>query len=110
MGALAKAAGGGGLERAPLIGVVNIARAIRRLREAESWCVRLDADAKLPLARALPRVFPVALILGPEGSGLRRLPHEACEALARIPIDGASGSHNLSADVAIALYELARGE
>ncbi len=107
-GALAKAAAGG-LERVPLIGVVNLARALRTLRAAEFWCVGLDADAGAALAGSLP-VGRVALVLGSEGRGLRRLVREACDALARIPIAPESGSLNLSAAAAIALYELARRE
>lgn len=105
-GALAKAATGA-LERVPLIGVVNIARAMRTLKEADFWCVGLDAAAPTSLAAAkLPR--RVALILGSEGHGLRRLTLETCDLLARIPIEPTSGSLNLSAAAAIALYELAR--
>lgn len=107
-GALAKAAAGG-LERVPLVGVVNIARAIRSLQAARFWCVGLDGSAKDSLARALPR-GRVALVLGSEGYGLRRLPRESCDGLVRIPIAAASGSLNLSAAAAIALYELARGD
>lgn len=105
-GALAKAAAGG-LERVPLVGVVNLARALRTLRAAEFWCVGLDADADRMLAGSLPG-GRVALVLGSEGRGLRRLVREACDALARIPIAAESESLNLSAAAAIALYELAR--
>lgn len=107
-GALAKAATGA-LETVPLISVVNIARAMRALKDAGFWCVGLDAGAPTTLAAAgLPR--KVALILGSEGHGLRRLTLETCDLLVRIPIQPASGSLNLSAAAAIALYELARLE
>lgn len=106
-GALAKAAAGG-LERVPLVEVVNIARAMRTVQTAGFCCVGLDAAAPEPLARALPQ-GRVALVLGSEGHGLRRLPRETCDVLARIPIDAASGSLNLSVAASIALYELARG-
>ena len=105
-GALAKAAAGG-LERVPLLGVVNLARALRTLQASGFWCVGLDAEAEGTLATSLPS-GRVALVLGSEGRGLRRLVREACDVLARIPIDPASGSLNLSAAAAIALYELAR--
>lgn len=107
-GALAKAAAGG-LERVPLIGVVNLARALRTLQAAGFWCVGLDAEARTTLSASLPE-GRVALVLGSEGHGLRRLVRESCDALARIPIDPASGSLNLSAAAAIALYELARSQ
>lgn len=105
-GALAKAAAGG-LERVPLVGVVNLARTLRTLRAADVWCVGLDAGADRMLAGSLPG-GRVALVLGSEGRGLRRLIREACDALARIPIAPESGSLNLSAAAAIALYERAR--
>ncbi|MDZ3836932.1 MAG: 23S rRNA (guanosine(2251)-2'-O)-methyltransferase RlmB [Rhodospirillales bacterium] len=105
-GALVKAAAGG-LERVPLVAVVNLARALRALQEAGFCCIGLDAEAELTLA-ALPRADRVALVLGSEGRGLRRLVRESCDTLARIPIATDSESLNLSAAAAIALYELAR--
>lgn len=105
-GALAKAAAGG-LERVPLLAVVNLARALRTLRGAGFWCVGLDAGAEPALA-TVPPADRVALVLGSEGRGLRRLVREACDVLARIPIAPESGSLNLSAAAAIALYEHAR--
>ncbi|MBL8659094.1 MAG: 23S rRNA (guanosine(2251)-2'-O)-methyltransferase RlmB [Rhodospirillales bacterium] len=107
-GALAKAAAGG-LERVSLVSVVNLARALRSLQAAGFWCIGLDAEAQESLARALPP-GRAALVLGSEGYGLRRLTRETCDGLARIPIASASGSLNLSAAAAIALYERARGE
>jgi 23S rRNA (guanosine2251-2'-O)-methyltransferase len=105
-GALAKAAAGG-LERVPLVGVVNLARALRTLRDAGFCCIGLDAEAGLTLA-ALPRAERTALVLGSEGRGLRRLVRDSCDLLARIPIAAGSESLNLSAAAAIGLYELAR--
>lgn len=107
-GALAKAAAGG-LERVPLVAVVNLARTLRMLHEAGFWCVGLDAVAEATLAASLSD-GRVALVLGSEGHGLRRLVREGCDALARIPIAAESGSLNLSAAAAIALYELARSD
>jgi 23S rRNA (guanosine2251-2'-O)-methyltransferase len=105
-GALAKAAAGG-LETMSLVRVVNVARALRRLQGDGFWCVGLDAGAEETIAAALSR-GRVALVLGAEGHGLRRLTRETCDGLARIPIAPASGSLNLSAAAAIALYELER--
>lgn len=104
--ALAKAASGA-LEAVPLVRVVNIARALRAMKEAGFWLIGLDGGAETPLAGADPG-GPVGLVLGSEGGGLRRLTREACDALVRIPIGPAVESLNLSTAAAIALYELAR--
>jgi len=106
-GALAKAASGA-LDIVPYVEVVNIARALDRLAERGFWRVALAGDGAQPLAEALP-AGDVALVLGSEGDGIRRLVREHCEAAAFIPIAGAMESLNVSNAAAIALYELRRG-
>jgi 23S rRNA (guanosine2251-2'-O)-methyltransferase len=104
--ALAKAASGA-LESVPLVRVTNIARALRLLREANFRCIGLAGDAPLPLSAA-PLEGRSALVIGAEGSGLRRLVRETCDVLVRIPIAPSVDSLNLAAATAIALYECAR--
>jgi 23S rRNA (guanosine2251-2'-O)-methyltransferase len=105
-GALAKAASGA-LEHVPLVRVVNLARALDRLKRAGFWICGLDAVATEPLARFdLGR--RVALVLGSEGGGMRRLVRERCDFLARLPTRPAQPTLNVSNAAAIALYELAR--
>jgi len=104
-GVLAKAASGA-LETVPLIRVGNLARALERVKAAGFWCVGLEAGAAESIAR-LDLAERVALVLGAEGGGLRRLTREHCDFLARLPTrDGAS--LNVSNAAAVALYEIAR--
>jgi 23S rRNA (guanosine2251-2'-O)-methyltransferase len=105
-GALAKAASGA-LETLPLLRAVNIARTIIALKAANVWCIGLDAGGK-PLSGPAFADRRVALVLGAEGEGLRRLTRETCDEVAGLAMKGAMESLNVSAAAAIALYELAR--
>lgn len=104
--ALAKAASGA-LEMVPLVRVVNLARALDRLKEEGFWCCGLDEAGADDFA-ALDLGPRVGLVLGAEGGGLRRLVRERCDRLARLPTLPALPSLNVSNAAAIALYELAR--
>ena len=105
-GALAKAASGA-LDLVPYVEVVNIARALDQLAARGFWRIALEGDGGQSLAEAVP-AGDVALVLGSEGSGIRRLVRQHCEAAAFIPIDTAMQSLNVSNAAAIALYELRR--
>ncbi|HEY8253325.1 MAG TPA: RNA methyltransferase [Rhizomicrobium sp.] len=105
-GALAKAASGA-LDLIPYIEVVNIARVLDELAERGFWRIALVGDGEQSLAEAVP-AGDVALVLGSEGAGIRRLVREHCEASAFIPIGKTMESLNVSNAAAIALYELRR--
>jgi len=106
-GVLAKAASGA-LDIVPYIHAVNIARALEELGKLGFWRVALAGDGEQTLKEAVP-AGDVAIVLGSEGSGLRRLVRETCDAAAFIPIDAALESLNVSNAAAIALYEMRRG-
>ncbi len=105
-GALAKAASGA-LESVPLVRVVNLARALDHLKQAGFWIYGLDETAPQPLAE-LEIGAQVALVLGSEGGGMRRLVRARCDFLARLPTRPAQPTLNVSNAAAVALYELTR--
>jgi 23S rRNA (guanosine2251-2'-O)-methyltransferase len=109
-GALAKAASGA-LEKVPLFRAVNIARTLVALKAADCWVVGLDAGAPRLSGAAIGQ-RRVALVLGSEGDGLRRLTRDTCDEILGIAMPRASDSGmpslNVSVAAAIALYELAR--
>ncbi len=105
-GALAKAASGA-LELVPLIRAVNLARTLVALKASGVWTVGLDAGGQ-PLSGAALAERRVALVLGAEGSGLRRLVRETCDEVAGLAMPGSMESLNVSAAATVALYELGR--
>lgn len=106
-GALARAASGT-LDIVPVVREVNLSRAIVALQKAGFWVLGLAGDGKRTLAEALPRDRRVALVLGAEDSGMRRLQREHCDELVRLPMAEGVDSLNVAAAAAVALYEVVR--
>ena len=105
-GALAKSASGA-LEVMPLIRVTNMVRALEQLKEAGFWTAGMAGEATQTIAQA-KLSGKIALVMGAEGEGLRRLTREHCDHLVKLPMSRLVESLNVSNAAAIALYELAR--
>ena len=103
-GSLAKAASGA-FEHVPYLQVGNLARALETLKAAGFWCLGLSGEAERALAEADPG-GALALVLGAEDTGLRRLTREACDVMARLPTRPPIDALNVSNAAAVALYEL----
>jgi 23S rRNA (guanosine2251-2'-O)-methyltransferase len=100
-GALAKSACGG-LEHVPICSVTNLARALAEMGDMGYWRIGLDSEAPAQLTdETISR--PLALVLGAEDKGLRRLTRERCDRMARLGLPGAIKSLNVSNACAIAL-------
>jgi 23S rRNA (guanosine2251-2'-O)-methyltransferase len=87
--------------------VVNVARALEELKDLGVWTVGLAGEAE----RSHEQVdlsLPTAIVLGAEGTGLRRLVRDRCDLLARIPMHGHVDSLNVSVAAGVVLFEAAR--
>ncbi len=109
MGGVVAKAASGGLEHVALVTVTNLARALERLGDAGYLRVGLDSEAAQKFTGA-PLRRPIALVLGGESKGLRRLTREKCDFIARLDLPGAIKSLNVSNACAVALAILQSGE
>ena len=100
-------ASAGALARARIATVVNIARAVDELKAAHVWTIGLAGDAGEAYTD-VDWTLPSALVLGAEGTGLRRLVRETCDRVVRIPMLGAVDSLNVSVAAGVVLYEAVR--
>ncbi|CAK0780566.1 23S rRNA (guanosine-2'-O-)-methyltransferase RlmB [Gammaproteobacteria bacterium] len=97
----------GAVEWVPLIVVTNLARTLRSLKERGIWLVGSSADGTETLFD-IDLGGPLALVLGNEGDGLRRLTRETCDRLIRIPMVGPIESLNVSVAAGVCLYQAFR--
>ncbi len=107
IGATVEKVASGAAETVPYITVTNLARTLRELKERDVRIVGTSDDAPGTIYD-LDLRGPVAWVLGAEGEGMRRLTREHCDAFARIPMQGAVESLNVSVASAVCLYETVR--
>ncbi len=97
----------GAAETVPFAQVTNLARALRDMKQAGLWICGTAGDGEKSLFEA-DLTGPLALVMGSEGRGLRRLTRENCDFTVSLPMQGAVGSLNVSVAAGIALYEALR--
>jgi 23S rRNA (guanosine2251-2'-O)-methyltransferase len=107
LGGVAAKASAGAVAHVRIAEVVNIARALEELKKAGVWTVGLAGDADRRYD-AVDLTLPTALVVGAEGSGLRRLVRERCDWVVSIPLHGHVESLNVSVAAGIALFEAVR--
>ncbi|SDX59822.1 23S rRNA (guanosine(2251)-2'-O)-methyltransferase RlmB [Marinobacter mobilis] len=97
----------GAAETVPLVRVTNLARTLRTLQEEGVWLIGTAGEADSSLYQADFR-GAVALVMGAEGKGMRRLTREHCDLLINIPMLGHVDSLNVSVATGVCLYEALR--
>jgi 23S rRNA (guanosine2251-2'-O)-methyltransferase len=97
----------GAADRIPVISVTNLARTLRAIKDAGVWVYGLDGDAEKNI-HGIDFTGNVALVMGGEGEGMRRLTREHCDQLVRIPMPGDMESLNVSVATGISLFEVVR--
>ncbi len=97
----------GAAEHVPLIQVTNLARALRQLQDEGVWLLGADERGETSLFDADLK-GPLALVLGAEGQGLRRLTREQCDVLISVPMAGSVSSLNVSVATGVCLFEAVR--
>lgn len=105
LNATATKASAGATAYVPVVRVTNLINAINKMKERGVWVVGLDPAAK-QLWTAFDYTAAVAVVLGGEHKGLRRLVRENCDILVRLPMLGKVESLNISVAAAVVLYEV----
>jgi 23S rRNA (guanosine2251-2'-O)-methyltransferase len=105
-GAMDKAAAGT-MEFVPMARVTNLSRAIEQLKDGGFWVMGMDGYATDTIDK-VNKKGKIAIVMGSEGKGMRRLVQENCDATVKLPISPKVESLNVSTAAAIALYELSK--
>ena len=97
----------GAAEVVPLIQVTNLSRTLRDIQQTGVWVVGTAGEAQQTIYQA-SLTGPLALVMGAEGKGMRRLTRENCDELMKLPMAGSVSSLNVSVATGISLYEIVR--
>lgn len=98
----------GAAESMPFIQVTNLSRALDALKQRDVWVIGLAGEADHGLYQSRLATHGLAVVMGAEGSGLRRLTRESCDELVSLPMLGAVESLNVSVAAGVSLYEIRR--
>jgi 23S rRNA (guanosine2251-2'-O)-methyltransferase len=104
---VARRAACGAAEVMPILYASNLARVLRRLKDAGIWLLGAADQAEQSLYDA-DLSGPMALVMGSEGKGMRRLTSELCDYRVRIPMSGSVSSLNVSVATGVCLFEMSR--
>jgi 23S rRNA (guanosine2251-2'-O)-methyltransferase len=104
---VARKVASGAAESVPFVQVTNLARTLDQLKAAGVWVIGTSDDAPGSLYQADLK-GPLALVLGAEGQGMRRLTRERCDLLVSIPMHGTVSSLNVSVAAGVCLFEAVR--
>jgi 23S rRNA (guanosine2251-2'-O)-methyltransferase len=104
---VARKVASGAAETVPWVRVTNLARTIAELKHAGVWIMGTSGDAS-DTVHDQDLTIPCALVLGSEGSGMRRLTREACDFIVSLPMAGSVSSLNVSVAAGICLFEAVR--
>lgn len=97
----------GGADNVPIVRVTNLARAMDKLKELGVWLVGTADEATQSLYQ-IDLAGPIGIVMGAEGTGMRRLTQERCDFLARIPMAGSVECLNVSVATGVCLFEAVR--
>ena len=97
----------GGAEKTPLIQVTNLSQTLKKLKENEVWCIGLAGESKKTIYEE-KFTEKLAIVMGSENKGLRRLTRENCDTLIKIPMQGEVESLNVSVATGVVLFEALR--
>ena len=105
--ATARKVSSGAAETVPFVQVTNLSRCLKALKDRGIWLAGLAGDEAGELYQT-DFTGPMAIVMGAEGKGLRRLTRETCDLLVRIPMAGTVESLNVSVAAGVTLYEALR--